>query len=112
MHFQQNGEMYPRLEEALHPEFHVALQSEDLHLDGVHQSMDQGTLRQHLVESDDVEEDNGVHMGDRGGFKTEFSHLREKLRYSNPGPAELNNANAIKQSCGEVGPHSSLALIR
>jgi len=111
MDFQRDSEVGPRLEEALHPKVHIALQSEDFHLDGVHQGVDQGTFRQPLVKGDDVDEGDGVHVGDGGRFETEFPHLLEKRGYPHPGSAEFNDANAIEQSRGEVRRHSGLTLL-
>src|ERR1700730_4782338 len=66
MGFERNREVRFRLHEALYEELGVALQAEDLKLDRMHQGMEQRAFRDRLVEDQNVDERQGIHVGDLG----------------------------------------------
>lgn len=103
--------MRPGFEEPVHPQFPVALQAEDLNLDGMYESVHHCALRHSLVEGDDVEERERIHVRSLGWFKAEGSHLGEEIRHSYQGSSKFDNANAVQQPSGKVRPHAGLAQI-
>ena len=111
MHLERNSEVGAGFEETVHPKFGVAFETENLDLDDVYQCVNQGPLRQSLIESDEIDASDGVHMSDLGGLKTEGPHVGKKLRHRQPSSAKFNDANALEQARGEMRPHPSLALV-
>lgn len=111
MHFNGNGKVGAGFEKTVHPKFGVALQAEEINLHGVHESVDKSSLRQSLVEGDDIDECKRVHVRDLGWFETERSHLGKKRWHLNRGSAKFDDAEAIEQCSGEMRPHAGLAQV-
>ena len=82
MDFQRHGKVGAGFDETRDPQFGVTLHPQNLNLDGMHQGMKQGSLRELLVEHDHIEKGQGIHVADLGRFEAEGADLREELRDS------------------------------
>lgn len=58
VHLERNREVGAGFEETVDPEFGVAFETENLDLHHVHQGVNQGPLRQSLIESDEIDVNN------------------------------------------------------
>jgi len=110
--FERHGEMGLRLYEALYEEFGITLEAEDLKLDGVHQGVEQGTFGERLVENQDVEEGQGVHVGDLGEIvESEGAGLGIEGRRGNTPAVEFDDADLVEHRGRKIGPHAGLVLV-
>src|ERR1700739_627967 len=110
VHFQRHSEMRSGLDEALDPQFGITLEPKDLDLGGVHERVNKGPLRPFLVEDNDVEKRQRIHVRDLGGLEAEGASLGEKVGNGHAGAAQLDDADLIEQRRGEIRPHQSLLL--
>src|SRR5258708_21226204 len=99
--------------EAAHEEIGVALKSEKVKLDGVHQAVKQSALGNPFVEDDDVKKSEGVHMSDIGEIReTQGSGFFVKGRIGNTGSVEFDDFHALEQSRRKIGPHERFVVPR
>src|SRR5579863_8494402 len=97
-------------DEALDPEFRVTPQSENLDLYGVHQRVEQGAIRDFLIEGNDIEERDRIHVRDLGWLKAKSASLGKELGNGNPCAAQLDETDLIEQCRRKIRPHPTLLL--
>jgi len=110
VYFERHGEMRARPDEAFDPKFSIALYTEKLNLNGMDKSMEQRALGQSLVEGDDVDEGDGIHVGEFRRIETEGTNVSEEFRSRYAGAFQFDGPNEVEKFVRKVRPHQGLHL--
>lgn len=97
MGFERHAEMGFGLHEASHEQFGVALQAEQLKLHGVHECVEQRPLAERLIEDQDINEGQRIHVRDlRQIVETEGARLGIERWRGNAFAMELDDADPVQ----------------
>src|SRR5208283_3146772 len=86
-------------------EFGAVVQAEHLKLNRMDECMKQGSLRQFLIENDDIDEGYRGHVSELGQVReTQRFRFTVKRQIRNAVAIEFDHSDVIEQGRGEVGP--------
>ena len=113
MAFQWNGKMRIGSKKTSPEKIGIPLQSENVKLHRMHQTVEQGTFDDEVVEHDHVHKRERRHMGNRRKV-VDADHLRLHVegRWSHPVPVQLDRSDAIENTFGEERFEFSLRAVR
>ena len=106
MALERHGEMKLGIYKASNEKLGIAVESQDFELDGMHESVKQAPLGDFLVENNDVEKRQGVHVRDLGQIrKTQRPGFRVEGRIGDADTVEFENSCLIEQGSRKIRPH-------
>src|ERR1035438_5725449 len=109
MGLERHGEMKLGIYKASNEKLGIAVESQDFELDGMHESVKQTPLCDFLVENNDVEKSQGVHVRDLGQIrKTQGPGFRVEGRIGDADTVEFENSYLIEQGSRKIRPHEGL----
>src|ERR1700733_7692128 len=112
MGLERHGEMKLGIYKASNEKLGIAVESQDFELDGMHESVKQAPLRDFLVENNDVEKSQGVHVRDLGQIrKTQRPGFRVEGRIGAADTLEFENPYLIEQGGRKIRPHKGLLVL-
>ena len=105
MHFERDREVGSALDEAVNPELAITLEAKDLNLDGVDESVKQGALADVLVEDEDVDKCQRVHMGDLRRIKAKGTGLGKECGHFDARALQFDDADPVEKHAGKIRPN-------